>query len=438
MYFKARGCCLKIVIGILLTMLTLSGAVDDGREAMKTSWNCIGGNSGHNNYIQTDYDLDLENAEVIWKLENKNIYEVVSDGESLFIIYDKPPFFYDAKIESLDIATGETNWRWNAKERYNGWSIYRMSTFNGKLYYSGNECLYYFSTTDGTISWQIKRPYINDVYTVFYAPNYMHVDDRRRVICNSCPYITSIDEDTGDWIWTSEATSVECISSAVVHENRIFTASGCYMNPLTSAGKVINTQPVRSKLESVQPVVCGDYVVMPDCDGLIRYDSKTGDIVSNYSFKGRGYIWNSGYQFALTEDCVFAKGVFYSSDDSINADSNIICISHDNEIKWCYNHLYEHHPYWNCPVVIGNSVYLFGKEVEFTEGTEDTTVTPHITKLSLETRAELAHIALPESYGYDFKKVPCILHRLYASGYLFVLIDIGEDDVLYCIGVPEK
>lgn len=96
----------------------------------------------------------------------------------------------------------------------------------------GKGCLVALDRASGEVVWSQDRP-VKPNYT---SPIVLTVNGKEQLLLAGCDQMASYDPKTGKQLWTAEATTTECVGTAVVSEGLVF-ASGGYPKHETAAVK---------------------------------------------------------------------------------------------------------------------------------------------------------------------------------------------------------
>jgi outer membrane protein assembly factor BamB len=169
---------------------------------------------------------------------------------------------------------------------------------------TGTGCLVALNRVTGTVAWSQDRP----VKPNYVSPIILKVDGRDQLLMSGCDKMVSYDPKTGEQLWSTDATTTECVGSVAVAGGLVF-ASGGYPKHETVAvradgsGKVAWRNGVRIYVPSLLAIEGHIYTVADD--GIAYcWDAATGE-----------EKWKSRLGGGFTASPIMAGGKIYLANE---------------------------------------------------------------------------------------------------------------------------
>jgi outer membrane protein assembly factor BamB len=159
---------------------------------------------------------------------NKNSFassSVASDGRRVFVSFWNHGSVWTTALDldgkqlwQLEVSRFKSHQGYGASPAIYGDNVIVATDNKG----TGRGCLVALNRVTGEIAWSQDRP----VMPNYVSPIILKVDGKDQLLMSGCEQVTSYDPNTGKLLWSTSATTTECVGTAVVADGLVFASGG--------------------------------------------------------------------------------------------------------------------------------------------------------------------------------------------------------------------
>ena len=159
---------------------------------------------------------------------NKNSFassSVASDGRRVFVSFWNHGSVWTTALDldgkqlwQLEVSRFKSHQGYGASPAIYGDNVIVATDNKG----TGTGCLVALNRVTGEVAWSQDRP----VMPNYVSPIILKVDGKDQLLMSGCEQVTSYDPNTGKLLWSTSATTTECVGTAVVADGLVFASGG--------------------------------------------------------------------------------------------------------------------------------------------------------------------------------------------------------------------
>ncbi len=242
---------------------------------------------------------------------------VASDGRRIFISFWNHGSVWTTALDldgkqlwQLEVSRFTSHQGYGASPAIYGDNVIVATDNKG----TGKGCLVALNRVTGEIAWSQDRP----VMPNYVSPIILKVDGKDQLLMSGCEQVTSYDPNTGKELWSTSATTTECVGTAVVAGGLVF-ASGGYPKHETvgvradGSGEVVWRNGVRIYVPSLLAYQDHVYTVTDDgiaycweaATGMEKWKGRLGGVFSASPILAAGNLYlanEKGQVFVVQPD----------------------------------------------------------------------------------------------------------------------------------------
>ncbi len=150
---------------------------------------------------------------------------VASDGQRVFVSFQNHGSVWTTALDldgrqlwQLEISRFTSHQGYGASPAIYGDNVIVAADNKG----TGKGCLVALNRVSGEIAWSQDRP----VMPNYVSPIILKVDGKDQLLMSGCEQMASYDPNTGKKLWSTSATTTECVGTAVVADGLVFASGG--------------------------------------------------------------------------------------------------------------------------------------------------------------------------------------------------------------------
>lgn len=301
-------------------------------------------------YRRTDGDIVWNKEIHRGKLNFKNkkasqaSCSIACDGERLFV-----NFLHDSRVELTCLSLkGDILWQKKVSDYvvHQGYgssptiheSLVLVSADNKK-----GGAIVAFNRATGDEVWRQSRPKTPN----YPSPRVVKTSGKQQLLMSGCNLVSGFEPLTGKKLWEAEGSTTECVTTAVVHEDLVFTSGGYPRNHVAAvktdgSGEIVWNDPTRVYVPSMI-VEDGSLYAIADAGFLVCWRCDDGEV-----------MWKKRLQGNFTSSLVKWKDYLFATNENgitfvVKADYEGAEVVSDNQLG---NDAYA------TPAICGSQIFL--------------------------------------------------------------------------------